>query len=351
MDTAKGPLLETMINQSTRELPSISKYNPVSSDSDSEGLLTPFKLVPRQSTVDREVQAVGEAERNWVEPVEDDWCPSPREQEIYHQEVDNLQRTNGAAEPMWIQAGIGLPSRQPTFQQASTAEQDQEVLQEVRDRHVKNREMMSRKYNQKWTVDEFKKRDVIVLKISRAVRTSTDNLRLFCVVVDRPHRNSYELRCRHGLLSRLYATKNLERVPDDVAATIEIPSVDKKISLTRAAQLESTSTRVLISCQCRGQCGKRCRCIKQKVECSPVHCHREEHDCGNLAPPTDERTNPLSTPVQAGQITASQVPVIQTSVLENLGSGNQPKRVKRQRANTTGDAIMGDTITVRARRL
>lgn len=167
---------------------------------------------------------------------------------------------------------------------------------------------MSRKYNKKWTVDEFEKGNIIALKIPRAIRTSTDNLRLFCVVVDRPHRNSYELRCRHGLLTRFYATRNLERVPDDVAATIEIRSVAKKITLARAAELESTSTHIRISSQCKGQCGKRCRCIKEKVERSLIHCHREDHDCGNLAPPaTDLCTKQKSTQTQSSQTLVRQI--------------------------------------------
>lgn len=249
-NTVKDIPAKNMSGSTTAEIqhPSLSEPS-IMSDAAFEAILA-YRAPARESTVDHIVRETEEAERNYVEPEEDDWVPSPEGQRIYEEGLAGLKKTNGAAELLWVQEGIGLPSRQPTFaavpvqQQPSNDERDQEFLQDVRERHIKNREAMSHKYNKKWTVDEFEEGDIVALKIPRAVRTSTDNLRLFCTVVDRPHRNSYELRCRHGLLTRLYATKNLERVPENLAATIEIPLVAKKISLARAAELESTSTRI-----------------------------------------------------------------------------------------------------------
>jgi len=59
----------------------------------------------------------------------------------------------------------------------------------------------------------------------------------------------------------------------------------KKIILSKAAKEASTSDRVIISCQYKGQCAtKRCRRFKENQECL-VYCHRDaEHDCGFLAP-------------------------------------------------------------------
>lgn len=177
------------------------------------------------------------------------------EERLVEHELRNLRNTRGAAEPLWVEEGIRLPCRSAPI--STQANSDLVVLEDVRQKHIKNREYMSRKYNKKWTIDEFKKGDIVALKIPREVRSSTDNLRLFCMVIDRPHRNSYELRCRHGILNRKYPTKSLERVPTSLTRTIEIStSLTKKISLAKAAGLESTSTRVQVSCQYKGQCGK-----------------------------------------------------------------------------------------------
>lgn len=167
-------------------------------------------------------------------------------------------------------------------------------------------------------MDEFDEGEVVALKIPRELRTSTDNIRLFCVIVHRPHKNSYELRCRHGILDRNFPTKNLERVPDTVAKGLDIPFLRKKISLAMAAEAESTSDRVRVSCQCTGQCStRRCRCYKEDLRCS-VHCHMDEqHVCENL-----------STLLERTEISLRQ---------------------KQQRANTKGDAIaIEDTITIGA---
>jgi hypothetical protein len=49
------------------------------------------------------------------------------------------------------------------------------------------------------------------------------------------------------------------------------------------ADLESQSDRVIISCNCKGDCStKRCRCFKEDLRCS-VHCHIDDHNCGNLS--------------------------------------------------------------------
>jgi hypothetical protein len=50
-----------------------------------------------------------------------------------------------------------------------------------------------------------------------------------------------------------------------------------------AAREASTSTRVGISCQCKGLCStKRCHCYNEAKGCS-VHCHNDNHNYGNLS--------------------------------------------------------------------
>jgi hypothetical protein len=65
-------------------------------------------------------------------------------------------------------------------------------------------------------------------------------------------------------------------------ADIVILDSTKEVTLGQAARDASTSAWVGISCQCKGPCStKRCRCYKEDKQCS-VHCHRDDHDCGNL---------------------------------------------------------------------
>ena len=64
---------------------------------------------------------------------------------------------------------------------------------------------------------------------------------------------------------------------------IDIPTSTKQATLALAAREASTSSRVGVSCQCKGWYStKRCRCYREDKQCS-VHCRREYHECGNLS--------------------------------------------------------------------
>ncbi|KAI9881899.1 MAG: hypothetical protein M1823_006389, partial [Watsoniomyces obsoletus] len=128
-------------------------------------------------------------------------------------ELDRLKRTNGEAAPLWAAefgnmtaAGQAYPRRNID---TGEDERDKEILKETRKRLAKSREKMSQKYNKRWAVDVFEPGDLVTLKIPRENRTSTDSRRMFCFVVDRPFANTYELRCRHGILNRFYNTRVL----------------------------------------------------------------------------------------------------------------------------------------------
>lgn len=66
------------------------------------------------------------------------------------------------------------------------------------------------------------------------------------------------------------------------------------------------------------------------MECSPTHGHRDDHDCGNLAPPAVES----SSTQKHTQEVSSKPPTTRG-------------RAKRQRANTAEDAISSDTFALR----
>lgn len=172
------------------------------------------------------------------------------------------------------------------------------VVEDVRHRSAQNAQKMIVKHSKKYIIEQFETGDIVALKIPRALRTSTDNRRLFCEVLDRPHRNRYQLRCRWGILDRFFPTKDLDRVEASIARSVLLePRISTSISLQAAAAHASTSVRVRISCQCRNDCKtRRCRCIKEQKKCS-IHCHEDEHDCGNLSQLSERTQHALGNPL------------------------------------------------------
>lgn len=113
-----------------------------------------------------------------------------------------------------------------------------------------------------------------------------------------------------GVIKRLIPTKGLSAVNKSLWPDISIPMTTKEVTLTEAARDASTSARVGVSCQCKGECStKRCRCYKEDKECT-VHCHREDHNCGN----------------QSGLAIRAELALVE-----------RPKR-KRARADTVGNS-------------
>lgn len=249
------------------------------------GLISDTRNLEDASEEELLAQANGSPDLDYI-PL-DQYIEDPEEEEILTQENNNIRQHGWASRPQWEVQGVGLPGRQP-INHLSSVGSSSALLADVHQRHIRNRQYMSRKYDKKWSPDVFEVGDIVALKLACALRTSTDNIRLFCAVVDRPYRNSYQLRCRHGILTRKFPTKDLERVPEITAASIVIPVISDTITLVQAAELESTSTRVRVACQCDGRCGSLCRCVKEQLRCS-LHCHRDEHDCENM---DDELTAP-----------------------------------------------------------
>ena len=313
---------------------------------------------PPVEMTDEQLELEADIGRNYASENEEEVYTNvdSEEQELFLRETENLRRSKEMAAPLWEQESIGLPSRPAPISSSRPVNQDETILEKVQHKHIDNREYMSRKYDKKRTVDEFEKGELVALKIPKEARCSTDNLRLFCIVIDRLHRNSYELRCRHGIINCLYPTKALERVPESITKTIDIPSATKKISLTKAAELESTSTRVgaRTACQCKGQCGKRCRCIKQKTYCSS-RCHRNHRNCGNLVPASLialDLSSPAPSQPVSSRLTSSLSDPTTSSSSSSKSPATSPARptrtTKRQRANTIGDTI---TVAIPTRKL
>lgn len=157
-------------------------------------------------------------------------------------------------------------------------------------------------------------------------RASTDNLRLYCVVLEGPNTNRYKLQCKHGILNNNYPIKDLLRIPAEAtgAARVELEGAPTaRVTLHATAALESTSDRVSISCNCKKQCTLRCRCQKNQAKCS-VYCHTGEHDCGNLS---------------ALDVRTEQVHVARTgppAVLGNNSTHGVSMSQQRERMDSTG---------------
>jgi hypothetical protein len=142
---------------------------------------------------------------------------------------------------------------------------------------------MIRKYTKKHDIQHFNIGDIVSLKVPREDRTSTDNRRLFGRILQEPYSHRYKVLTYSGIIKRLIPTKELGVVEQALWSDIVIPDTIKEVTLGLAAREASTSARVGISCQCKGPCStKRCRCFKEGKQCS-VHCHRDDHDCGNLS--------------------------------------------------------------------
>ena len=170
---------------------------------------------------------------------------------------------------------------------------------------------MIRKYTKKHDIQHFNVGAIVSIKVPREDRTSTDNKRLFAQILEEPYPHRYRILTASGIIQRLIPTKSLGVVDQALWSDIQIPTSIKQVTLGLAAREASTSARVGISCQCKGQCStKRCRCYKEAKECS-VHCHNDDHDCGNLS----------------GLATRTEIALVE-----------RPRR-KRARADTVGNTI------------
>ncbi len=212
----------------------------------------------------------------------------PEEEKLFAQELSLLQEIHGQAESLWVEEFRSAlsatcyylharpkqrlrpftPAHQTTFEQqpgtpdklhhpnikillefsatlarlthlsllekgsADRAQVNEDTLVlEARQLQAKSCQAMSKKYNKKWTVDQFKKGKIVALKIPWKLQILIDNLRMFCIVLDRLYKNTYELMCQHRILDQQVPTKNLERVPETVAQGINILAMTITISL------------------------------------------------------------------------------------------------------------------------
>jgi hypothetical protein len=184
------------------------------------------------------------------------------------------------------------------------------IIQKAQESTQKARAAMAIKYSKKHDIQHFDIGDIVSIKVPREDRTSTDNRRLFARILEEPYSHRYRVLTYSGRIRRLIPTKELGVVDKALWLGINIPDSIKEITLALAAREASTSSRVGVSCQCKGDCNsRRCRCYKENKGCS-IHCHRDEHDCGNLS----------------GLISRTEIALV-----------DRPRR-KRARADTVGNS-------------
>ncbi|RFU26806.1 hypothetical protein B7463_g9535, partial [Scytalidium lignicola] len=166
---------------------------------------------------------------------------------------------------------------------ATTIQSTDPVIQKAQQSTQKARVRMVEKYLKKHDIQHFDIGDIVSIKVPREDRTVTDNRRLFGRILDEPHSHRYKVITQSGIINRLMPTKDLRVVDKSLWPDITILESTKQITLTLATREASTSQRIRISCQCKGQYStKRYRCFKEGKDCT-VHCHKDEHDCGRLS--------------------------------------------------------------------
>lgn len=136
------------------------------------------------------------------------------------------------------------------------------------------RKKMELKYNKSGKVNSYYVGQHISLKVPREDRAPTDEKRVFCVILEIPHEDSYKLCTSYGPLKRLYGGKDIEDISQniDIGFDVEKAKVLKETNLHNVAKLNSSALFMSIRCSCKVNCSGRCKCLKNKVGCS-VYCH------------------------------------------------------------------------------
>ncbi|KAI9881784.1 MAG: hypothetical protein M1823_006505, partial [Watsoniomyces obsoletus] len=90
------------------------------------------------------------------------------------------------------------------------------------------RAKMVKRYGQQHTIEKFKEGDLVTVSIPREDRSATDNRRLPCFILAVPHHDRFQLQIEYGVLRTHYPTRELLRVPDDLASDLH-----RKLQLAR----------------------------------------------------------------------------------------------------------------------
>ena len=124
---------------------------------------------------------------------------------------------------------------------------------------VQSRNRMGTKYSKSKSVRNYQKGDRVSLFIPKEDRAPTDVRRMFCFVIDTPKDDRYQLCSSNGRLNRLYCTKDLEPVPDNVDMGFHLDEAMEKpvTTLHATAKANSSALFMTIRCKCKKGCVNR----------------------------------------------------------------------------------------------
>ena len=111
---------------------------------------------------------------------------------------------------------------------------------------------------------------------------------------------------------------------EDILDTPELRKT--QITLASAARQASITTRVSISCTCKGACStRRCRCFKQGISCSS-HCHKKAGSaCQNQseASESDAPVESEASESEASKSEASESEAFESEAFESEGPASE----------------------------
>ena len=148
-----------------------------------------------------------------------------------------------------------------------------------------SRNQMVIKHKKRFIIESFAIGDLVSAVVPRMDRTGTDDRRIFAKVIKKPKKNRYQIVTKYGIIKNLLPTNGLIRLQVSKATSDSFTwDESKTITLHAAADANSTSDKVGLSCSCRTECRtRRCVCFKNEKPCS-VYCHKvEDFECGNLS--------------------------------------------------------------------
>jgi len=110
-----------------------------------------------------------------------------------------------------------------------------------------------RSYSKQKTIAVFEKGDRVSIAVDKLDRMSTEDKRVFGIVIDIPKQDRYQIQTSHGILKNLFPTNQLLKLPDSIAVNIP-PNATNEISLQQAHDMEALADAVQIHCNCKKEC-------------------------------------------------------------------------------------------------
>lgn len=109
----------------------------------------------------------------------------------------------------------------------------------------KARDDMANRYTKRFVIETFAPDTIVTVRVPKEDRGTLDHARLYARVINQPHRGRYKLQTEHGILDRLYPTRELNRVDNPTLAGMSptgisiLSSINLIISATSSSKFGS----------------------------------------------------------------------------------------------------------------